>query len=57
MEDQSSDREHGEESRTDGDGEDPTLLEASASSTINPVSMAGPQKPEMSLPVKPTQGG
>ncbi|XP_043355038.1 rab GTPase-activating protein 1 isoform X3 [Dermochelys coriacea] len=56
MEDLSSDREHGEESRTDGEGEDPILLEASASSTINPVSMTGLQKPEMSLPVKPTQG-
>lgn len=56
MEDQSSDRDHGE-ARTDGDGEEPVVLEASASSTINPVSMAGLQKPEMSLPVKPSQGG
>ncbi|XP_073170504.1 rab GTPase-activating protein 1 isoform X3 [Lepidochelys kempii] len=56
MEDLSSDREHGEESRTDGEGEDPILLEASASSTVNPVSMTGLQKPEMILPVKPTQG-
>ncbi|KAK4811434.1 hypothetical protein QYF61_005360, partial [Mycteria americana] len=56
MEDQSSDRDHGEELRTDGDGEEPVVLEASASSTINPVSVAGLQKPEMSLPVKPSQG-
>ncbi|XP_064249828.1 rab GTPase-activating protein 1 isoform X1 [Passer domesticus] len=54
MEDQSSDRDHGEV-RTDGDGEEPVVLEASASSTINPVSVAGLQKPEMSLPVKPSQ--
>uniref|UniRef100_A0A8C0BJC6 Rab GTPase-activating protein 1 n=1 Tax=Buteo japonicus TaxID=224669 RepID=A0A8C0BJC6_9AVES len=47
MEDQSSDRDHGEEVRTDGDGEEPVVLEASASSTINPVSVAGLQKPEM----------
>lgn len=57
MEDQSSDRDHGEEVRTDGDGEEPVVLEASASSTINPVSVAGLQKPEMSLPVKPSEGG
>ncbi|XP_009696581.1 PREDICTED: rab GTPase-activating protein 1-like, partial [Cariama cristata] len=56
MEDQSSDRDHGEEIRTDGDGEEPVVLEASASSTINPVSVAGLQKPEMNLPVKPSQG-
>ncbi|XP_025049968.1 rab GTPase-activating protein 1 isoform X5 [Alligator sinensis] len=56
MEDQPSDREHGEDSRADGEGEEPVILEASASSTINPVSVAGPQKPEMSLPVKPAQG-
>uniref|UniRef100_A0A8C0BJ44 Rab GTPase-activating protein 1 n=1 Tax=Buteo japonicus TaxID=224669 RepID=A0A8C0BJ44_9AVES len=56
MEDQSSDRDHGEEVRTDGDGEEPVVLEASASSTINPVSVAGLQKPEMSLPVKPSEG-
>uniref|UniRef100_A0A8C9EUJ6 RAB GTPase activating protein 1 n=1 Tax=Pavo cristatus TaxID=9049 RepID=A0A8C9EUJ6_PAVCR len=56
MEDQSSDRDHGDEVRTDGDGEEPVVLEASASSTINPVSVAGLQKPEMSLPVKPSQG-
>lgn len=57
MEDQPSDRDHGEDSRADGEGEEPVILEASASSTINPVSVAGPQKPEMSLPVKPAQGG
>ncbi|NXW86108.1 RBGP1 protein, partial [Alopecoenas beccarii] len=56
MEDQSSERDHGEEVTTDGDGEEPVVLEASASSTINPVSVAGLQKPEMSLPVKPSQG-
>lgn len=57
MEDQPSDRDHGEEVRTDGDGEEPVVLEASASSTINPVSVVGLQKPEMNLPVKPSQGG
>uniref|UniRef100_A0A8B9QVS2 Rab GTPase-activating protein 1 n=1 Tax=Anas platyrhynchos TaxID=8839 RepID=A0A8B9QVS2_ANAPL len=36
IEDQSSDRDHGEEIRTDADGEEPVVLEASASSTINP---------------------
>uniref|UniRef100_A0A8B9SGL4 Rab GTPase-activating protein 1 n=1 Tax=Anas platyrhynchos TaxID=8839 RepID=A0A8B9SGL4_ANAPL len=56
IEDQSSDRDHGEEIRTDADGEEPVVLEASASSTINPVSVAGLQKPGMSLPVKPSQG-
>nr|XP_056716024.1 rab GTPase-activating protein 1 isoform X1 [Euleptes europaea] len=57
MEEQSNDQEHEEDSpQADGEGEEPVLLEASASSTINPGSMAGPQKPEMNLPVKPTQG-
>ncbi|XP_066466568.1 rab GTPase-activating protein 1 isoform X1 [Tiliqua scincoides] len=58
LEDPSSDRgnEKGEALRTGGEGDEPVLLEASASSTINPVSVAGPQKPEMSLPVKPAQG-
>uniref|UniRef100_A0A8D0G9I9 Rab GTPase-activating protein 1 n=1 Tax=Sphenodon punctatus TaxID=8508 RepID=A0A8D0G9I9_SPHPU len=56
MEDQSSDRELGEEIQADGEAEEPILLEASASSTINPVSLAGLQKPEMSLPVKPPHG-
>ncbi|KAK9392508.1 rab GTPase-activating protein 1 [Crotalus adamanteus] len=57
MEDPSADREGGEESPTqDGEGEEPVLLEASASSTINPVSVTGPAKPEMRLPVKAAQG-
>uniref|UniRef100_A0ACB8EZ87 Rab GTPase-activating protein 1 n=1 Tax=Sphaerodactylus townsendi TaxID=933632 RepID=A0ACB8EZ87_9SAUR len=57
MEEPSNDQEHEEDSpQADGEGEEPVLLEASASSTINPASMAGPQKPEMNLPVKPTQG-
>ncbi|XP_054853408.1 rab GTPase-activating protein 1 isoform X2 [Eublepharis macularius] len=55
IEEQSNDQEH-ESPQADGEGEEPVLLEASASSTINPGSMAGPQKPEMNLPVKPTQG-
>lgn len=59
MEDPSNDREHEEEDshHDGGEGDEPVLLEASASSTINPVSVAGPQKPDMSLPVKPAQGG
>lgn len=58
IEEQSNDQEHEADSpQADGEGEEPVLLEASASSTINPVSMAGLQKPEMNLPVKPTQGG
>lgn len=59
LEDPSSDRgnEEAEALRTGGEGDEPVVLEASASSTINPVSVAGPQKPEMSLPVKPAQGG
>nr|XP_028571806.1 rab GTPase-activating protein 1 isoform X1 [Podarcis muralis] len=58
MEDPSNDREHEEEDshHDGGEGDEPVLLEASASSTINPVSVAGPQKPDMSLPVKPAQG-
>ncbi|KAL7978479.1 hypothetical protein Chor_004296 [Crotalus horridus] len=57
MEEPSDDREGGEESPTqDGEGEEPVLLEASASSTINPVSVTGPAKPEMRLPVKAAQG-
>ncbi|KAJ6652853.1 hypothetical protein lerEdw1_010571 [Lerista edwardsae] len=58
LEDPSGDRgsEEGGPLRAGGEGDEPVLLEASASSTINPVSVAGPQKPEMSLPVKPAQG-
>ncbi|XP_026544674.1 rab GTPase-activating protein 1 [Notechis scutatus] len=57
MEDPSNDREGEEESPSqDGEVDEPVLLEASASSTINPVSMTGPSKPEMRLPVKPSQG-
>ncbi|XP_026568353.1 rab GTPase-activating protein 1 [Pseudonaja textilis] len=57
MEDPSHDPEGEEESPSqDGEVDEPVLLEASASSTINPVSMTGPSKPEMRLPVKPSQG-
>ncbi|KAH0615599.1 hypothetical protein JD844_005051 [Phrynosoma platyrhinos] len=63
MEDPSNDREHEEEEEEeeeenspDAEGDEPVLLEASASSTINPVSVSGPQKPGMMLPVKPAQG-
>ncbi|XP_015273927.1 PREDICTED: rab GTPase-activating protein 1 isoform X2 [Gekko japonicus] len=57
IEEQSNDQEHETDSpQADGEGEEPVLLEASASSTINPASMAGLQKPEMNLPVKPSQG-
>lgn len=59
LEDPSSDRGSGAGGplRTGGEGDEPVLLEASASSTVNPVSVAGPQKPEMILPVQPAQGG
>ncbi|XP_013923045.1 PREDICTED: rab GTPase-activating protein 1 [Thamnophis sirtalis] len=57
MEDPSNDREGEEGSPSqDGEGDELVLLEASASSTINPVSVTGPSKPEMRLPVKPSQG-
>uniref|UniRef100_A0A670YM03 Rab GTPase-activating protein 1 n=1 Tax=Pseudonaja textilis TaxID=8673 RepID=A0A670YM03_PSETE len=50
MEDPSHDPEGEEESPSqDGEVDEPVLLEASASSTINPVSMTGPSKPEMSV--------
>ncbi|XP_055455979.1 rab GTPase-activating protein 1 isoform X1 [Psammomys obesus] len=46
----------GERSQLDGEGDGPLSNQLSASSTINPVSLVGLQKPEMSLPVKPGQG-
>lgn len=45
-----------ERSQLDGEGDGPLSNQLSASSTINPVSLVGLQKPEMSLPVKPGQG-
>uniref|UniRef100_A0A7N4PB06 RAB GTPase activating protein 1 n=1 Tax=Sarcophilus harrisii TaxID=9305 RepID=A0A7N4PB06_SARHA len=50
------DKEHMERTQIDGEGDGPLANELSTSSTINPVSLAGLQKPEMSLPVKPGQG-
>ncbi|XP_007474683.2 rab GTPase-activating protein 1 isoform X2 [Monodelphis domestica] len=50
------DKEHMERTQIDGEGDGPLVNELSTSSTINPVSLAGLQKPEMSLPVKPGQG-
>ncbi|XP_026633226.1 rab GTPase-activating protein 1 isoform X2 [Microtus ochrogaster] len=46
----------GERSQPDGEGDGPLCNQLSASSTINPVPLAGLQKPEMSLPVEPGQG-
>uniref|UniRef100_A0A452G2K9 Rab GTPase-activating protein 1 n=1 Tax=Capra hircus TaxID=9925 RepID=A0A452G2K9_CAPHI len=51
MDDQPGDKE-----LLDGEGDGPLSNQLSASSTINPVSLVGLQKPEMSLPVKPGQG-
>ncbi|KAM4877629.1 rab GTPase-activating protein 1 isoform 1-T4 [Thomomys bottae] len=56
MDDQPEDKELGERSQLDGEGDGPLSNQLSASSTINPVPLAGLQKPEMSLPVKPGQG-
>lgn len=47
----------GERSQPDGEGDGPLSHQLSASSTINPVPLVGLQKPEMSLPVEPGQGG
>lgn len=47
----------GERSQLDGEGDGPLSNPLSASSTINPVPLVGLQKPEMSLPVRPGQGG
>ncbi|KAH0519141.1 Rab GTPase-activating protein 1 [Microtus ochrogaster] len=46
----------GERSQPDGEGDGPLCNQLSASSTINPMPLAGLQKPEMSLPVEPGQG-
>ncbi|XP_029466781.1 rab GTPase-activating protein 1 isoform X4 [Rhinatrema bivittatum] len=55
-EDLDSDREHAEREPTDGDQEgSSTDQTSSASSSINPGSVAGLQKQDMSLPVKPGQ--
>ncbi|XP_061055945.1 rab GTPase-activating protein 1 isoform X2 [Eubalaena glacialis] len=56
MDDQPGDKELVERSQLDGEGDGPLSNQLSASSTINPVSLVGLQKPEMSLPVKPGQG-
>uniref|UniRef100_A0A8C2PMQ6 Rab GTPase-activating protein 1 n=1 Tax=Capra hircus TaxID=9925 RepID=A0A8C2PMQ6_CAPHI len=56
MDDQPGDKELVEGSQLDGEGDGPLSNQLSASSTINPVSLVGLQKPEMSLPVKPGQG-
>ncbi|XP_038600733.1 rab GTPase-activating protein 1 [Tachyglossus aculeatus] len=56
VEDQPSLGEHEEGTQLDGEGDGPLPGDLSTSSTINPVSVAGPQKPEMSLPVNPGQG-
>ncbi|XP_057576378.1 rab GTPase-activating protein 1 isoform X3 [Hippopotamus amphibius kiboko] len=56
VDDQPGDKELVERSQLDGEGDGPLSNQLSASSTINPVSLVGLQKPEMSLPVKPGQG-
>ncbi|XP_052505456.1 rab GTPase-activating protein 1 isoform X2 [Budorcas taxicolor] len=56
VDDQPGDKELVEGSQLDGEGDGPLSNQLSASSTINPVSLVGLQKPEMSLPVKPGQG-
>ncbi|XP_003940696.1 rab GTPase-activating protein 1 isoform X1 [Saimiri boliviensis] len=56
MDDQPGEKELVKRSQLDGEGDGPLSNQLSASSTINPVSLVGLQKPEMSLPVKPGQG-
>ncbi|CAI9174801.1 unnamed protein product [Rangifer tarandus platyrhynchus] len=56
MDDQPGDKQLVERSQLDGEGDGPLSNQLSASSTINPVSLVGLQKPEMSLPVKSGQG-
>ncbi|XP_077000303.1 rab GTPase-activating protein 1 isoform X4 [Tamandua tetradactyla] len=56
VDDQAGDKELVERSQLDGEGDAPLSNQLSASSTINPVSLVGLRKPEMSLPVKPGQG-
>ncbi|XP_008004528.3 rab GTPase-activating protein 1 isoform X1 [Chlorocebus sabaeus] len=57
MDDQPGEKEPVKRSQLDGEGDGPLSNQLSASSTINPVPLVGLQKPEMSLPVKPGQGG
>lgn len=57
VDDQPGDKELLERPQLDGDGDGPLSSQLSASSTINPVPLAALQKPEMSLPVRPGQGG
>lgn len=56
VDEQPGDKELVDRSQLDGEGDGPLPDQLSASSTINPVPLAGLQKPEMSLPVKPGQG-
>ncbi|XP_058528880.1 rab GTPase-activating protein 1 isoform X1 [Ochotona princeps] len=56
VDDQLGDKELLERPQLDGEGDGPLPSQLSASSTINPVPLAGLQKPEMSLPVRPGQG-
>lgn len=57
VDDQPGDKELVERSQLDGEGDGLLSNQLTASSTINPVPLVGLQKPEMSLPVKPGQGG
>nr|XP_008004530.2 rab GTPase-activating protein 1 isoform X2 [Chlorocebus sabaeus] len=57
MDDQPGEKEPVKRLQLDGEGDGPLSNQLSASSTINPVPLVGLQKPEMSLPVKPGQGG